>query len=98
MLAPSSVRPSLATLNKIEHGYSLRHDLDAAWAVRLLAFSEQRGRRCWCSKILVAVSARNLCRDRWRPRNSCASPSASQPSAACTEDGGFTKTSSRAMR
>src|SRR5262249_32940059 len=42
VLAPSSEHPSLATLKKIEHEYSLRHELDAAWAVRPLAFSEQR--------------------------------------------------------
>jgi PAS domain S-box-containing protein len=43
LLAPASTRPALETLRKIEHEYSLRHELDSAWAVRPLALSEQRG-------------------------------------------------------
>ena len=43
VLAPASKHPPLATLKKIEHEYSLRHELDSAWAVRPLALSEQRG-------------------------------------------------------
>jgi predicted ATPase len=35
--------PALETLKKIEHEYSLRDELDSAWAVRSLAVSEQRG-------------------------------------------------------
>jgi PAS domain S-box-containing protein len=37
------MRPGLETLKKIEHEYSLRDELDSAWAVRPLAVSEQRG-------------------------------------------------------
>ena len=37
VLAPASEPPSLATLKKIEDEYSLRHELDSAWAVRPLA-------------------------------------------------------------
>src|SRR6266446_1227624 len=37
------MQPALATLKKIEHEYSLRDELDSAWAVRSLALSEQRG-------------------------------------------------------
>jgi serine/threonine protein kinase len=37
------MQPALATLKKIEHEYSLRDELDSAWAVRSLAVSEQRG-------------------------------------------------------
>ena len=44
LLAPASMQPALATLKKIEHEYSLRNELDSAWAVRSLALSEQRGR------------------------------------------------------
>ena len=44
LLAPASMQPALATLKKIEHEYSLRDELDSAWAVRSLALSEQRGR------------------------------------------------------
>ena len=43
LLAPASMQPALATLKKIEHEYSLREELDSAWAVRSLAVSEQRG-------------------------------------------------------
>ena len=43
LLAPASMRPALETLKKIEHEYSLRDELDSAWAVRPLALSEQRG-------------------------------------------------------
>src|SRR6476646_5085198 len=35
--------PALDTLKKLEHEYSLRDELDSAWAVRSLAVSEQRG-------------------------------------------------------
>ena len=43
VLAPVSKHPPLATLKKIEHEYSLRHELDSAWAVRPLALAEHRG-------------------------------------------------------
>jgi hypothetical protein len=41
LLAPASMQPALATLKKIEHEYSLRDELDSAWAVPSLALSEQ---------------------------------------------------------
>ena len=37
------MQPALETLKKIEYEYSLRDELDSAWAVRSLAVSEQRG-------------------------------------------------------
>ena len=43
LLAPASMQPPLETLRKIEHEYSLRNELDSAWAVRSLDISEQRG-------------------------------------------------------
>jgi serine/threonine protein kinase len=43
LLAPASMGPALETLEKIEHEYSLRDELDSAWAVRSLALSEQGG-------------------------------------------------------
>jgi hypothetical protein len=43
LLAPTSIGPALETLRKIEHEYSLRDELDSAWAVRSLALSEHRG-------------------------------------------------------
>jgi len=41
LLAPASTRPSPETLKKIKHQYSLRSDLDSAWAARPLALSER---------------------------------------------------------
>ena len=41
LLAPASTRPSPETLKKIDHEYSLRNELDSAWAVRPLALSER---------------------------------------------------------
>src|SRR6266699_6240171 len=41
LLAPVSVRPSPETLQKIDHEFSLRSELDPAWAVRPLALSER---------------------------------------------------------
>jgi hypothetical protein len=38
LLAPASARPSPETLKKIDHEYSLRSELDSAWAVRPLPF------------------------------------------------------------
>ena len=43
LLAPASMQPARATLTKLEYEYSLRDELDSAWAVRPLALSEQRG-------------------------------------------------------
>ena len=44
LLVPTSTRPPLETLRKLEHEYSLRDELDSAWAVRPVARSEQSGR------------------------------------------------------
>jgi len=41
LLTPASTRPSPETLKKIDHEYSLRSELDSAWAVRPLALSER---------------------------------------------------------
>jgi serine/threonine protein kinase len=41
LLAPSSTRPSPETLKKIKHEYSLRSDLDSAWAARPLDLLER---------------------------------------------------------
>ena len=43
LLAPDSKLPAMETLKKMEHEYSLRDELDSAWAVRPLALSEQPG-------------------------------------------------------
>ena len=44
LLAPSSHPPSRETLRKIEYEYSLRNELDPAWAARPVALTENRGR------------------------------------------------------
>ena len=41
LLAPASARPRHETLQKIDHEFSLRSELDPAWAVRPLAVSER---------------------------------------------------------
>jgi len=43
LLTPASERPALETLKKLEHEYSLRDELDSAWAVRPFTLSELRG-------------------------------------------------------
>src|SRR5882724_5015568 len=43
-LAPVSERPALATLRRMEHEYSFRDELDAAWAVRPIALSQHDGK------------------------------------------------------
>src|SRR5229473_5898495 len=40
---PASTRPSPETLKKLDHEYSLRGELDSAWAVRPLDLSERSG-------------------------------------------------------
>jgi predicted ATPase/signal transduction histidine kinase/GAF domain-containing protein len=42
LLTATSTRPSLETLKKIDHEYSLRDALDPAWAVRPMDVSERR--------------------------------------------------------
>ena len=43
LLAAASTLPALETLGKLENEYSLRDELDSAWAVRPLALSEHHG-------------------------------------------------------
>src|SRR5882724_8910222 len=43
LLAPASTRPSPETLKKLDHEYSLRSELDSAWAARPLALAERSG-------------------------------------------------------
>jgi len=42
-LAPKSTQPALETIKKIEYEYSLRDELDSAWAVRPLTLVQHRG-------------------------------------------------------
>lgn len=41
LLTPGLIPPSLETIRKIDYEYSLRDELDPAWAVRPLALSDQ---------------------------------------------------------
>src|SRR5215475_354587 len=43
-LAPVMERPAPATIKKIEHEYSLKDELDPAWAVRPLALAQYQSR------------------------------------------------------
>jgi PAS domain S-box-containing protein len=62
LLAPASMQPALETLKKIEHEYSLRDELDSAWAVRPLALSEHHGQ-----KMLVLEDPGGETLDRFLP-------------------------------
>jgi serine/threonine protein kinase len=44
LLSPASARPSIQTIKKIQHEYSLKSELNPDWAVRSLAISEQNER------------------------------------------------------
>ena len=82
-LAPASARPAQETLRKIEHEYSLRDQLDSAWAVGPLALSDQPGQ---LTLVLEDPGGETL--GRWRWGGSCAPLSVSQPhSADCTRRG-----------
>src|SRR5262245_41738676 len=43
LLKPVSVQPTLESLKKLEHEYSLRDELNSEWAVRPLALSHDNG-------------------------------------------------------
>ena len=43
LLAPASTRPGPETLKKLDHEFSLRGEMDAAWAAPPLALSERSG-------------------------------------------------------
>jgi hypothetical protein len=45
LLTLASIHPRLGSLKKIEHEYSLCHDLDTTWAVRPLALSQYNGQK-----------------------------------------------------
>src|SRR4051812_22857552 len=45
LLSPVSTRPSLGTLQKLEHEYSFKKELDPTWAVRPLEMSEYNDRK-----------------------------------------------------
>ena len=44
LLTPASAQPAPQTLKKMEYEYSLRNELDSAWAVRPVAISDMQGR------------------------------------------------------
>ena len=66
LLAPASMAPALETLKKLAHEYSLRDELDSAWAVRPLALSENAGRRLSCSKTQAAKLSIDSSQGLWR--------------------------------
>ena len=66
LLTPASERPSLETLKKLEHEYSLRDELDSSWAVRPLTLSEHRGGRALVLEDPGAKLSIDSFRGRWR--------------------------------
>jgi hypothetical protein len=44
LLAPVSTHPTLETLKKIEREFSLKDELDLAWAIRPIALTQQQNR------------------------------------------------------
>src|SRR5215471_1356906 len=44
VMAPVSEHPALGSLRRLEHEYTLRAELDPAWAVRPLALAQHQGR------------------------------------------------------
>jgi hypothetical protein len=44
VLAPASVQPAPGSLTRLEHAYTLRDELDPAWAARPLRLVRDRGR------------------------------------------------------
>jgi PAS domain S-box-containing protein len=62
LLAPASMPPVLETLKKIEREYSLKDELDSAWAVRSLALCDHRGQ-----KMLVLEDPGGETLDRFLP-------------------------------
>ena len=54
IVLPASEQPTAATLDRLAHEYSLKDELDGAWAVRPLELVQDRAGPCWCSKIPAA--------------------------------------------
>ena len=42
LLTPASAHPTLETLKKLDHEYSFRHEVNAAWSARPVALSRYR--------------------------------------------------------
>ena len=66
LLAPVSSRPALGTLKKIEHEYSLRNELDAAWAVRPLTYPSTKSSGYLCSRIRGVSLSIGSFTGRWK--------------------------------
>ena len=63
LLTPALMEPALETIKKIEHEYSLRDELDSAWAV---SSPTNLGRSRSCSKILAVRLSIDSFQGRWR--------------------------------
>jgi hypothetical protein len=50
LVAPAGEYPSLGSLQRLEHEYAFKAELDAAWAGRPVALSRQDDRMMWCSR------------------------------------------------
>ena len=89
LLTPALMEPALETIKKIEHEYSLRDELDSAWAVRPPPSPTNLGRSRSCSKILAVRLSIDSFQGRWRWGGSCASPSVSQPALSRLHEKGL---------
>src|SRR5258708_2424190 len=86
LLAPASIGPALETIKKIDHEYSLRDELDSAWAVQSLALSEHRGQATLALEDPGGEPLDRFLPGRMQMPHSYASPSVSQRHwAGCTK-------------
>ena len=82
---PASEQPAATTLDRLAHEYSLKEELDAAWAVRPLELVRDRGRTILVLEDPGGELLNAHVGTPWRWEASCASPSAwLQPLARCT--------------
>ena len=66
LVAPTGEYPSSGALQRIEHEYALRSDLDAAWAARPVELIRaRRPADAWCSKTPAASRSSGCSASRW---------------------------------
>jgi hypothetical protein len=73
LLAPSSSKPAMRTLKKLEHEYSLRNELDSAWAARPLAV-KRLGQPAFLREDPGSEPQTGSSQNLWNPPRFCGSP------------------------